>query len=372
MENFMKLFLILSFLFHFINSIVIKSKEEQDEMYLAGKIEKWNDLYGYQFLNVSYYYDNKDTYKEGENINYYDLYIPYSSTFNKNKTQGIIAFFHGAGDTKAHMNFLCVRYAKIGYITATIETDGCRNGKDKTFTPVMNAISSAIKGIQNKLLEFGFNSEKLELAIYGSSAGSLTSLLYGYSMAENCPIPLKFLINNVGPVTMEPYAWYSLKNLDEPLKDLEMETIENAIKSGKLIPSNENERINLEYMNFFVADDYSDEQYESMLDENGKIIYNNSDFIQLKNKYMQYCPLVHIKKSSVPTLCIYAGRDIGVSVMQYATLKKKLDENNVYSELVYMKYGGHNTSDYETENGINAMRETHLRILNFSKHFFSK
>ena len=53
------------------------------------------------------------------------------------------------------------------------------------------------------------------------------------------------MIDNVGPVTMEPYARYSLKDLNNTLEDLKIETIESSIKNGKLIPSNPNEIIYL-------------------------------------------------------------------------------------------------------------------------------
>ena len=310
--------------------------------------------------------------KNNQNKNYFDLYIPYWSTYEKDKNQGIIIFFHGLGDTKSNVNYLCSRYTKCGYITAAIETNGCNNCTDKSFSPILNAISSAIKALKNKLVEIGFNPDKLELALYGISAGANTALIYSYSMANKCAIPIKFVIDNVGPVTMEPYAWYSLNDLNDTLENLEIETIQSAIKTGKLIPTYPIDIIYLNYMNFFVGDNYNKEQFEAMLDKNGKIDYNNPDFINLKKKYEKFCALYYINKNSVPTLCMYAGKDIGVSVMQYASLKKKLDENNVYNELVYMRYGDHDTSDAETEDGINAMREFHYKILYFAKKFFSK
>ena len=349
-----------------------RNKKLQDKNLKSGKIEEWNDLYGYQYLDIPYYYENKDEYKNNQNKNYFDLYIPYWSTYEKDKNQGIIIFFHGLGDTKSNVNYLCSRYTKCGYITAAIETNGCNNCTDKSFSPILNAISSAIKALKNKLVEIGFNPDKLELALYGISAGANTALIYSYSMANKCAIPIKFVIDNVGPVTMEPYAWYSLNDLNDTLENLEIETIQSAIKTKKLIPTYPNDIIYLNYMTFFVGDDYNKEQFEAMLDKNGKIDYNNPDFINLKKKYEKFCALYYINKNSVPTLCMYAGKDIGVSVMQYASLKKKLDENNVYNELVYMRYGGHDTSDAETEDGINAMREFNYKILYFAKKFFSK
>ena len=245
---------------------------------------------------------------------YISLYSLYSSTLLKEKNNDILIFIHDAGDSKSDVNYLCIRYTKCGFITSAIETVGCRIGKDKTFSAAIKAISSAILAIKNKLVEIGFNSKKLELGIYGSSAGAYTGLLYSYLIGNKCPITLKFMIDNVDPVTMEPYAWYSLKDLNNTLEDLKIETIESSIKNGKLIHFNPNEIIFLNYMNFFIGDNYTEEQFKSMLDKSGKIDYTNPDFIKLKEKYMKIYFLYYINKNSIPTLCIYAGKDIGVSV----------------------------------------------------------
>ena len=55
--------------------------------------------------------------------NIYDLYIPYSTEYTKNKHNGIILFIHGGSWTsgnKSDMDYLARRYAKYGYITATL------------------------------------------------------------------------------------------------------------------------------------------------------------------------------------------------------------------------------------------------------------
>ena len=45
---------------------------------------------------------------------------------------------------------------------------------------------------------------------------------------KNSPIPVKFIINFVGPVTLDPEYWYSTK--DGHLENIEPKDIENAIK----------------------------------------------------------------------------------------------------------------------------------------------
>ena len=90
--------------------------KERERYEKAGYIEIWNDLYGIKMTNLSYAKNDKiinSFKKEGENYNEdigeindgkdypinernnYILYIPYSSTFKKDKYNGILLFIHG-------------------------------------------------------------------------------------------------------------------------------------------------------------------------------------------------------------------------------------------------------------------------------------
>lgn len=184
--------------------------------------------------------------------------------------------------------------------------------------------------------------------------------MYGYIIGKNSPIPIKFIINYVAQATMEPFGWYSFKNKEDSLENLERETIEKAIKEGILIPSNENEMIYLIYMNLFLGGLYTQEQFKSMVNEQGKIIRNHPDYIKFLKIAKNCFPLYSINKNSVPTLNIYGGKDIGVSVVQCMHLIEKLKENNVPHQLIYMRYGGHDLDDNKTENGLKAMRKIHF------------
>ena len=109
-----------------------------------GNYEPWHDLYGQKYTNIPYYQNdiiintfkkngdnfneevgeinNGDDYKKNER-NYYDIYIPYSSLKNKNNFNGIILFIHGGAwkhGNKENIEFFCSRYAKYGYITASM------------------------------------------------------------------------------------------------------------------------------------------------------------------------------------------------------------------------------------------------------------
>ena len=224
-----------------------KNNEEDiiDIFQKAGYIEPWNDLYGIKMANLSYVKNDKiinsfkkdgDNYNEtmgeinnGEDYpinerNKYSLYIPYSS-LRRNKTyNGIFLFIHGgawiSGD-KESLEFLCSRYTKMGYITATMGyTLLIGNYSHYNIYRILDEITACIENIKEQLETLGFNSNKLGMAIGGVSAGTHISLLYGYSIKKT-PIPLKFLINIVGPLSLEPEYWYKPATYNETLDNLE-------------------------------------------------------------------------------------------------------------------------------------------------------
>ena len=66
--------------------------------------------------------DGKD-YPKNERNNF-TLYIPYSSTFKKDKYNGILLFIHGGAwisGVKEDVEFLCSRYSKMGYKKSTMD-----------------------------------------------------------------------------------------------------------------------------------------------------------------------------------------------------------------------------------------------------------
>ena len=122
--------------------LYIYKKRNKERNQKAGYNEEWNDLYGEKITNISYAKDNKikNTFKvncenyieiignlnDGRDYlknerNYYNLFIPYISLKRKDKFNGIILFIHGGAwliGEKENVEYLCIRYAKYGYITA--------------------------------------------------------------------------------------------------------------------------------------------------------------------------------------------------------------------------------------------------------------
>lgn len=361
----------------------------------GGFIENWHELYGQKILNLPYFtndiiinsfkkgginfneeignINNGNDYQKNE-LNYYDIYIPYSSLKRKNKYNGIILFIHGGGwekGIKDDMGFFCSRYAKYGYITATMNyTLLIKKYKEYNIFRILDEITACINNIKAHLNKEGFDENKLEIALGGASAGAHLSLLYGYSI-KNSPIPVKFVINIVGPVSLEPDFWYILDKDKEPLDNIEPIDIENAIKEKRIVKEFEkDETIIIKFMNSFIGDKYNDKDIKEIL-INKKINKDNEKYKEILRIINFAFPLKYINSNTPPTLCEYGGIDDIAGVAHYSFLKKISEKYGNKLELVYMREGDHSLMNYDTLEGINTMREMNYQILHFAKTYFT-
>ena len=362
----------------------------------SGWKEPWYTLYGNRTQNISYsengqifnsfklneinykkeignINDGRD-YKRNER-NIYDLYIPYSSLSKKDGYNGIILFVHGGAwnsNYKDEVEVYCSRYAKLGFITATVDyTILSDEYEEYNIYKIIDEITACIKSIKKELKSQGFKEEKLELAIGGISAGSHLSLLYSY-LNKNIIIPIKFIINIVAPISLEPGYWYFNAEKNKTLEDItKREYIENAYKNGNLVKGNE---FNLLYfMNLFLGNKYTNEDLKEMMD-NTTINIENEKYQEMLGLVENSFPLTLIKNKNtlIPLLCIYTGNDELVGEGQYYPLKEIYEQSNEEIYLVYYRYGNHVLYHSGDEDSINSMKEMHVKILDFENRHFSK
>ena len=216
-----------------------KSDKNEDNSKIlenAGYVESWNSLYGIKIENKSYVegdtinntfksgganYNNEigiinegKDYEKNEN-NKYNLYIPKEAINKKTNYNGIILFIHGENEKKENIEYYCARYAKMGYITATMDyTEISKNIPNSNVFRIMDEITYCLKHIK-KVLEndYKFTSSKLELSLGGYSIGSYFAMLYGYLMKTTSPIPIKFIINLAGFLDFDQNNWYKYQNI---------------------------------------------------------------------------------------------------------------------------------------------------------------
>ena len=140
-------------------------------------------------------------------------------------------YIHGGGwisGEKNNVKDLCQRYEKYDFISASM-TYTISNGtyNNTNMFRLIDEITYAIKAIKVFLKEKGFDENKFELVLGGGSAGAHLSMLYSY-MIKNPPIPIKFVYDNVGPVTIDPKYFFYNKIYNDSLENIEPEDIEKA------------------------------------------------------------------------------------------------------------------------------------------------
>ena len=371
-----------------------KKKEENYLLEINGFKEEWYDIYGDRFVNLSYSEDNiiPNTFRKGKpnyieelgdinegkdydvyDTNVYDLYIPYSSYKRTKKHNGIMLFVRGGGfenNTREEVECFAIRFAKLGFITANIEyTNTLDKYKQKGFFRILDEMTACIKSIKKELGKKGFDEDKLELSLYGISAGGQLILLYAFT-DKNKILPIKFILNSVGVTTIDPKYWYVPAVPNVTLDSIE--TIED-IKEGieKKIIVRDKPFFVLYMTNLMTGKKLTLEEIDKLI-VNDEVNKEDPKYQEMY-KYAKYgSPLELIGNFTLPMLCLYDGND-GL-VAHYSNLHQhyidKGAEQNI--ELVYMKYAGHERFHHGTEHDIIAMKEMHAKMVAYAKKYFTQ
>ena len=363
----------------------------------SGIYDEWYNIYGIKNENISYGQNDKipNTYKEkGRNYkseignvnggndytkterNIYDLYIPKSAYDNPGVKHGVILFVHGGAWTqgdKSELSFLPIRYAKMGYITATLSytllIDKYKNEGYNIYR-IMDEISACFHSIKEVLKSYNFEEANLEFAIGGYSAGGHLSLLYTYNYIKEENSDIKFIINVAGPISIEPKYYYKLKEGEEPL---DINIYEQKTEIEKLIEGNKFDLIYdidyyLVFLNIFSGGTKTQEQLNKII-KTDKIDTENEDY-QFMYNFTKYAFAVNFTKNDIPLLCYYGGKDQYVGVAQYSYLKDKYaGTNNI--ELVYIKYTDHMFFPITRDEDTNSTRIFHSKVLEYANKYFS-
>lgn len=241
----------------------------------AGYLEKWDKRYGSLHKNIRYGKGRR---------NLLDLYIPKDA--DKNKPQPVMLFIHGggwSGGNKSGMAFAAAKFAKVGYITATMSYSLTSKTKPEvTASTMIDEITACIARIKEAAAEQGYLADKISLS--GHSAGGHLSLFYAYTQADNSPIPIAFVFEQVGPVSFFPEFW------------------------------NGDKKIALGFASALTGKKITAEMLEA--GEADELIHSIS-------------PLNHVSPNSVPTLFAYGGKDTTVPPIHGEKLKEALELNQV-------------------------------------------
>ena len=149
------------------------------------------------------------------------------------------------------------------------------------------------------------------------------------------------------------------------MQNIEQKDIDEAKKANKIKNTSDPIDItSLNIINAFIGNQYNVDELNKILTNNESLLYK-----QFINKIQYAFPTIYVKKKTLPTICLYSGRDEVIGIGHYAFLKKKFEENNNNNiSLIYSKYTGHNDfAKIKTINGLKAMHKLNSEILNLFK-----
>lgn len=179
-----------------IVSFLISSQRLIQKSFEPLQVE-WNETVGMAYKDI--------TYGDGK-YHTYDLYVP--SELDKDKNYSLILFIHGGGFTggdKAEGEVWGKYFASKGYVCASINYTIHTEETPSNLKIMYQETRDAMDAIFSKTEELGYHTT--EMAVTGVSAGGCLALMYAYNPPENAPLPVKFVFEQVGPVSFEPSGW---------------------------------------------------------------------------------------------------------------------------------------------------------------------
>ena len=308
--------------------------------------------------HVEYNVNGGEDYQGTRSSNNYDLYVP--KTLNKANKHTVILFVHGGawiGGFKTDVNQYVREFASRGYITATVKYTLLKKSMDNASLSIfrdLDELDACIASIKRALNDLEFDTTKTNLVIGGASSGAHLSMLYAYSRGHRSPLPIRFIIDAVGPVDIKPDSWKAF--VDSSDEVLEGGITDTAISSQ---PTNLTE---LQVS----GESYGWNEYQTMRIANGMcgIPYSLSDVEASANEEKTAIAHPNAASNSMTKddggedqlsvtywinkginnyriICAYAGKDSVVGIAQYARLEKALKDKGIQKEFFYFKNADH-------------------------------
>ena len=371
------------------NPSTSEPEEDTTGIYAQGVKAQENDktpntLY---FKNIGYAVDGKiiNTYKADGGVNYteynvnngedysgtrsnnnYDLYVP--NSVSKDSKHTVILFIHGGAwisGFKSDVNDYVHEFAKRGFITATIKYTLLKESMDDPTLSIfrdLDEIDACVTSIKKALEDLEFDTTKTELVIGGASSGAHLSMLYAYSRGNNAALPIKFIVDAVGPVNIKPDCWKAFKNASEEVLNAGIDkdaiaTQDSADNLGTLRIASRSEEVTYwnEYQTMRIANGmcglpYTLEQVEATANEEKTAIANPneaSNSMTKANGGEDQLSVTYWLNSApkIPVICAYAGKDSVVGINQFATLQTAMDTKGYVQgtdyEMFYFKNSNH-------------------------------
>lgn len=246
----------------------------------------WDNTVGTSYKNLCYGTGIYQTY---------DLYVPAENI--KGQDYSLILFIHGGGFTggdKAEGEVWGKYFASKGYVCASINYTILTEQTASNLKTMYQETRDAVAEITSKTAELGYPVR--EMAVTGVSAGGCLALMYAYNPPENS-IPVRFVFEQVGPVSFEPSGW------------------------GNSTPES-----CAAFASFMTGEQITSE-------------------MMLSGEYKSYTdsisPVAYVNRNTVPTIMGYGTHDSAVPPELKYTLINALEQNKIPYEYIEFSHSGH-------------------------------
>lgn len=152
-----------------------------------------------------------------------DVYVP--KNLDTSKENGAFVIIYGGGWTggsKEDVAHVAAKYATAGYVSVAVNMRNAFYDEEielttTTIFDMLNDVHDGVKKLKELSDEHGWNIT--QIATKGFSSGGNIALLYAYSRGTDMPyfntevvLPVRFVVNVVGPVDMHDSAWAGDEN----------------------------------------------------------------------------------------------------------------------------------------------------------------
>ena len=331
--------------------------------------------------------NNGEDYVANKTDNNFDLYIPDTESFDRTAPQTIVLFIHGGAwvsGLKTHVNPYVKEFVKRGFASATIEysllskaalTEDSMDAEtlEKNRSLSIFRDLERMKVAKENLIDLGFTGA-LNLVIGGVSSGAHLTMLYSYSRGNHCPLPIKFIVNAVGPTDIRENVWKAFNMgseeelndaLDDGIEYPQISALASADKLRQLQVSGAdfdwNEYQTMRIANGMCGFAYTPDQISATTDDSatvkasaksGELYQKLVSSVNSGEKLLSVTNYI-TSANKIPMICAYAGMDTIVGIGQFANLQKALESNgyvkNTDYTYFYFKTAGHINLDKEEE-----------------------
>ena len=312
--------------------------------------------------HIEYNVNGGEDYPAIRNKNNFDLYVPKS--LDKSAAQTVVLFIHGGAwisGFKTDVNSYVYEFANRGYISATIQYTLLKKSMDDPSLSIfrdLDEIDACISAIKLALDDLEFDTSKINLVIGGASSGAHLTMLYAYSRGHKSELPIKFLIDAVGPTDIKPENWKKFNNASDEVLEaglsfsaIEAQRSADNLRELKVQDPDDDYNWNA-YQTMRIANGmcgipYSVTDIRLTTDENKKdILYPNeasNSMTKVGGGEDQVSVTYWINESTnnYPIVCAYAGKDTVVGIAQFAKLEETMINKGIDYDYVYFKNGDH-------------------------------